>query len=81
VAQMGAACAAKLSSVFAKEALTTNTDGVQRVYYHVATMTNVLLLLELSFKAGFSGCKVRRCPSPRPSRRQPSTLPSGLGAM
>lgn len=54
----GAACQAKLNFVHAKQALSTNTDGVQRVYYHCATMTNVLALVELSFKEGFNGCKL-----------------------
>jgi len=33
-------------------------DGVTRAYRHALTATNVLVLVELSFKAGFPGAKV-----------------------
>uniref|UniRef100_A0A7S2WFD7 AP complex subunit beta n=2 Tax=Rhizochromulina marina TaxID=1034831 RepID=A0A7S2WFD7_9STRA len=62
VPSMLSACDSKLQSVYATQALTTNTDGVQRSYYSVSTVTNATMLLELSFKAGFNGCKISvRC--------------------
>eukprot|EP00614_Pseudopedinella_elastica_P013838 CAMPEP_0172585616 /NCGR_PEP_ID=MMETSP1068-20121228/5030_1 /TAXON_ID=35684 /ORGANISM="Pseudopedinella elastica, Strain CCMP716" /LENGTH=919 /DNA_ID=CAMNT_0013380151 /DNA_START=21 /DNA_END=2780 /DNA_ORIENTATION=+ len=59
VAATAAFCAGRLRGAGAAEAVTvTGADGVTRAYHHAATMTNVLVLVELSFKAGFAGCKV-----------------------
>jgi len=62
VAAMSKHCADRLKAVHATEAVTATVDGVQRAYFHVSTMTNAVMLLEISYKAGFNGCKVSvRC--------------------
>ena len=33
-------------------------DGVERAYYSAVTFTNITVLVELAFKAGFNGCKL-----------------------
>ena len=66
VAATAAFCAGRLAAVGAKEALTVaGPDGVTRAYHHALTLTNVLVMVELSFKAGFPGGKVAvRCDQP-----------------
>jgi len=59
VAATAAFCAARLAAAGHAEAVTVvGPDGVTRAYHHAATLTNVLCMVELSFKAGFPGCKV-----------------------
>jgi AP-1 complex subunit beta-1 len=66
IAAIAAHCKTRLASCHGAEAVTVvGQDGVTRAYHHVATMTNVIVMIELSFKAGFPGCKVGvRCDQP-----------------
>lgn len=48
-------------------------EGIEKAYYSAMTMTNVAVLVELSFKQGFQGCQVRSprcCGCPRNSHSQ-----------
>jgi hypothetical protein len=59
IAAIGAHCKSRVAAVGGAEAVTVvGPDGVTRAYHHAATMTNALVMIELSFKAGFPGCKV-----------------------
>jgi len=60
-------CADRLGAHGMAEAVTVvGADGVTRAYHHALTLTNVLVLVELSFKAAFPGCKVTvRCDQPQ----------------
>jgi hypothetical protein len=66
VAATGRFCAGRLGAHGMAEAVTVvGPDGVTRAYHHACTLTNVLVMVELSFKAGFPGCKVAvRCDQP-----------------
>lgn len=59
VAATAAFCASRLAATGATEAVSVaSPDGVTRVYHQALTLTNVLVMVELSFKAGFPGCKL-----------------------
>jgi len=60
IAATAAFCGARLGAAGMGEAVAafSGPDGVTRAYRHALTATNVLVLLELSFKAGFPGAKV-----------------------
>jgi hypothetical protein len=57
VAQMVASCTAKLMATHMVENVKVAGQDLTRLYFSAATMTNVLVLVELSFKQGFQGCK------------------------
>ena len=57
VAQMVASCTAKLTATHMVENVKVAGQDLTRLYFSAATMTNVLVLVELSFKQGFQGCK------------------------
>lgn len=59
IAATGLHCKTRIAAVGGAEATTVvGPDGVTRAYHHAATMTNALVMIEMSFKAGFPGCKV-----------------------
>ncbi len=67
VGATAAFCAGRLGAVGASEAapLSAGADGVVRSYHHALTLTNALCMVELSFKAGYPGCKLAlRCDQP-----------------
>jgi AP-1 complex subunit beta-1 len=60
IAATAAFCGSRLGAAGMGEAVApfSGPDGVTRAYRHALTATNVLVLVELSFKAGFPGAKV-----------------------
>ena len=58
VAALVAHCRTKLGAAhMAENVNVVGPDGVTRAYFSAVTMTNVGVLIELSFKQGFPGCK------------------------
>jgi hypothetical protein len=52
-------CAGRLAAYGGAEAASVvGPDGITRAYHHCLTMTNVLVMVELSFKPGYPGCKL-----------------------